>query len=190
MTNRSLQQHQPKTTTISRRLRDRADQNLSVQPPEIPQIRSVRPRRAATLPTPHYNPIEYPTPESHPPSLVCDTSQVLEDFPRSNTSNSTHFEEERPHDLPLAQNLEFRPHESPQRSISRLVHQTSRSQQTQPTSRLEFLLPSVSGSHDFESQLSADPEQPHDTFFELRDMRYGNLATIEKIRFLIIRSAP
>ena len=174
MTHRSPKPHQPKTTTISRRLRDRADQSLSVQPPVIPQIRSVRSRRAATLHTQRHN-SDYLTPGSHPPSLAWDTSNVLENIPRSNTFHPTNPEQNRSHDLDL------QPHESPPESNSELIpfasNQTLRFDDTRSTQKLGFLpstLPSASGSHDFELQLSTDPELPHETLFDLQDMRYGN----------------
>jgi hypothetical protein len=171
MTHRS-EPHQPKTTTISRRLRDRADQNLSIQPPVIPQIRSIRSRRAATLPTPRHIP-DYHTPGSHPPLLAWDTSNVLEDIPRSNTPHPTNPKQNRSHDLLLARNLDLQPHGSPPESKSDIVpfaiHQTSRFDEAQSTQRLGFLpspLSSASGSHDF--------ELPHETLLDLQDMRYAN----------------
>jgi hypothetical protein len=173
MTHRSPKLHQPKTTTISRRFRDRADQNLSVQPPEIPQIRSVRSRRAATLPTPRHVSIDYHTPSSQLPSLAWDTSDVFEDSPRSNTSYPTDLEQDKSHDSLLAQNLDLQPHASSRESNSELIplasHWTSRTQQA----ILPSPLPSASSSLDLELQLSTDPELPHETFLDLQDMRYG-----------------
>jgi hypothetical protein len=185
MTHRSLKPHQPKTTTILRRLRERADQNLSVQPPVIPQIRSVRSRRAATLPTPRPISIDYHTPGSHSPSLAWNTSNVFEDIPRSNTFHPTDIEQDRLHDPLRAQNLVLQPHASPRASTSELStftsHRPSRTHQAQPIPRLGVLpspLLSASGSVDLELQLSTDPEVPHETFLDLQDMRYGNKITV------------
>src|SRR5690349_17030035 len=95
MTPRSPKQH-PKTTTISRRLRNRADQNISAQPPEL---RSTRPRRASTQSAPRQNPVGYQTPESHPPSLAWQAPETLEHIPRIRTSNLIDTEEGQSRDL-------------------------------------------------------------------------------------------
>lgn len=179
MTSGSNKQNpQPKTTTISRRLRNRADQNPSVQPPEIPQLRGVRSRRAATLPAPRHNPVDYQTPESHPSSLAWDAPDILENIPQSNTSTLTSTETQ-PTGLHLSQPLDFPPYEYPQGSQAELVPDTEnraiRNYEPQPTARLSFPsspLPSVSGSHDFDLRVSTDPEQPQDPFLDLQDMRY------------------
>lgn len=180
MTPRSPNHYQhPKTTTISRRLRNRADQNLSVQPPGISQSRGVRPRRAATLPAPRHNPVDYQTPESHPSSLAWDSPDVFETKPPRTLSSPLTAEENRPNDQLLAQLVGS--YEGARGLHSNFVpnpdHRTNRNYQVQPTPGLGFLpspLPSVSGSHDFELRLSADPEQSHDPFLELQDMRYDN----------------
>ncbi|KAF1839662.1 hypothetical protein BDW02DRAFT_5526 [Decorospora gaudefroyi] len=177
MTHRSSKPHQPKTTTISRRLRDRADLHLSVQPPEFPQIRSVRPRRAATLPTPRHNPSDYQTAGTHTDSLAWNTSLLLTDTSPNDTPDPTNLAQARSHNLLLAQQLEFQPRDAsgvPDSGLATLASgQTSRVYQAQPTQTSDFLqspLPSVSGSHDFELQLSTDPDQPHGSFLELQDM--------------------
>lgn len=180
MTHRSPKHHQPKTTTISRRIRDRVDQNLSVQPPEIPQIRAVRARRAATLPTPRHNPIDYQTSDSHPPSLAWDTPHNIEGLLHSSTSQIPDpAEGQFSHPL-LAQSFDTSPRQSSRGSTS-ITQQTSRDHQVQPTLAPTFLpspLPSVSGSQDFELQFSADPGQSHNSFLELQDMRYVGQATM------------
>ncbi|CAO2656125.1 Nn.00g049280.m01.CDS01 [Neocucurbitaria sp. VM-36] len=178
MTSGSNKPHQqPKTTTISRRLRNRVDQNLSVQAPEIPQPRGVRSRRAATLPAPRHNLLDYQTPESHPSSLAWDAPDILENIPPDNTSTLTSAEETRPSGLHLSQHLDFPPYEYTQVSQAELAPNTDvraiPNYQPQPPSRLSFPpspLPSVSGSHDFDLRLSTDPEQPHDPFLDLQDM--------------------
>ncbi|KAF1843729.1 uncharacterized protein K460DRAFT_290819 [Cucurbitaria berberidis CBS 394.84] len=176
MTPRSSKHHQQsKTSTISRRFRNRADQAISSRPPEIPQLRGVRSRRAATLPAPRHNPVDNQTPEPHPSSLAWDAPDVLENSPR-NTSNRA-VEENPPCNLLLSQSLDFPSYESPQGLRSELLPNTddtaTRNYQLQPTPRRSTLsssLPSVSSSHDFELRLSTDPEQPHDPFLELQDM--------------------
>jgi hypothetical protein len=179
MTHRSPKPHEPKTTTISRRRRDRADQNLSVQPPEIPQIREARSHRAANLQTPRHNPTDYQTAGSHPLSLAWNTSHVLEDIPPNNTFHLSTSDQYRSHDPPLTQTTHFAHHDSFQDSNSGLAHsvspQTLRTSHSQTTRSLAFLpspLTSVSGSHDLELQLPADLEQSDESFPELQDMRY------------------
>jgi hypothetical protein len=196
MTHRSLKPHQPKTTTISRRLRDRADQNLSVQPPEIPQIRGARSHRAADLPTPRHNSIDYQTPGSHPLSLAWNTSHVLEDIPPNSTCRPLTSDHNRSHNLSFARTLDFPHHESLRGSNSELASGTSlqgtRNSHGQPTQAPTFVsspLSSVSGSNDIELQLSADLEQPDESFLDLQDMRYFTPPTIAQER-LLTRTAP
>ena len=173
MTPWSPKQHQSqhKTTTISRRLRNRADQNLSVQPPEIPLLRTVRPRRASTLPTSHYEPSHHHATDPHPPSTAWETSEVLDHIPRSSTSNPRTVEED-------AQPLDYPPYESPRTSRSEAATsneiQRARTYHLQSTPGLTFLpspLPSASGSHDFELRLSADPEPSSESYLDLQEMR-------------------
>lgn len=189
MTQRSTKPYQPKTTTISRRLRDRAEQNqnLSVQPPEIPLIRGARSRRAATLPTPRHNPIDYQTPGSHPPSLAWNTSHILEGIRPSYSSQPTSSELRLFRDLVPSQTTHFPPHESPQGSESEFVstinHQSSHSHHIPASQTIEFLpspLPSTSSSHAFEFQSQAGFEQPNDSFIELQDMRYETPPTVSE----------
>lgn len=182
MTYRSTQLHHPKTTAISRRLRDSADQDLSIQPPGIPQIRSARPRRAATLPTPRHNPIDYQTPNSRPPSLAWNTSHTLNSSPPDNNSLTISVQQDLSNSLLTAQTLDFLSQESAKGSDSGLCaitgHYSSHTQQSQHIESLELLaspLTSASSSHDFEVQLSADSGQSHASFLDLQDMRYNVL---------------
>ncbi|KAI1672779.1 PAT1 domain containing protein [Pyrenophora tritici-repentis] len=177
MTLRSTQPHHPKTTAISRRPRDSADQHLSIQPSEIPQIRSARPRRAATLPTPRHNPIDYQSPNSRPPSLAWNTSHTLDSNPPCNNSLAISVEQDPSHSLLPVQTLDFLSHDSPQGSDTGLGaitgHYPSHTQQSQHIESLGLLaspLTSASGSHEFDVQLSADSGQPHGSFFALQDM--------------------
>ncbi|KAG9192220.1 hypothetical protein G6011_10954 [Alternaria panax] len=177
MTHRSSKPYQLKTTTISRRLRDRADQNLSVQPPEIPQIRGARSHRAADLSTPRHNPIDYQTRRLHPLPLVWNTSQVLEDIPPNSTFRPLTSDHNRSYDPTFAQILEFPHHETVQDSNSELASsarlqptRTSHSQPTRPPTLFSSPLSPVSGNNDPELQLSADLEQPSESFLELQDM--------------------
>jgi len=175
MTPRSPNQQHPKTTTISRRLRNRAVQNLSAQPPPIPRLRSVRPRRAATLPTSRHEPSHFQPLESHQPSTLWETEELAEDLQHSLTSNPARIVKHQPVD---ALTLDFGPYDSAQSSRIEVVsatephtaqeyghHQASASE----TSPLP--LPSVSGSNVFELPLSTDPQQPHNPFIDLQDMR-------------------
>ncbi len=172
---------QPKTTTISRRLRNRADQSLSVQPPEI-HTNTNRPRRVSTLPAaPHQNPVDYQTPEPHPPSIAWQTPDTLEHIQPASTSTLANTEEGQTRDLLPAPTVNYSAYASPQSSqpdlaSTREPHTRPRTYQFQSTPGLGFLpspLPSASDSHEFELRLSADPEQSTtNPFLELQDMRY------------------
>lgn len=163
MTPRSPKQHH-KSTTISRRLRLRAQQNLSVQPPESLQLRSVRPRRAATLPEPHLDTLQIhhqlgPIRELH----LRDNSHSLETSQRQ-------------------QGLLHSPHTSPQGSSPgpTVTEQlTAQNFRLSPFSVFEYPpspLPSVSGSLDFEASLpSTNHQQPHNPLINFQDMRYAAL---------------
>jgi hypothetical protein len=195
MTHRSSNPHQPKTTTISRRLRDLADQNLSVQPPEIPQIRGARSHRAADLPTPRHNSIDYQT-GSHPLSLAWNTSHVLEDIPSNNTLHSLTSDHTPSQNPTFAQTLDFPHHKSPRGPNSELASsaglEATRIPLDQPTRASTFVsspLSSVSGSNNLELQLSADLEQPNESFLELQDMRYFTPPAMADER-LLTRTAP
>ncbi|RYN32888.1 hypothetical protein AA0113_g2107 [Alternaria arborescens] len=177
MTHRSSKTHQPKTTTISRRLRDRADQNLSVQPPEIPQIRGARSHRAADLPTPRHNSIDYQTPGSHPLPLAWNTSHVLEDIPPNYTFHLLESDHDPSPNPSFAQALDFSHHESLQGSNSELESSVnlraahiSHDQPTRAPALVSSPVSSISGSNDLELQLSADLEQPNRSSLELQDM--------------------
>lgn len=177
MTSRSHKEKPyPEIATFSRRLRTRADQNTSVQPPEIPQLRSVRPRRKATLPASRHVPIDTqfvessqsPTREkeeveeqSHLEYFLNATG-VVERQPLENSAqvlnlNSYHTALSSQLGLASANKLHgVHHHEDRQGSVSEL-----------PPSPL----PSVSGSIDFRLQLPADSQQPPDSFTDFQDMR-------------------
>lgn len=177
MTPRSPVQH-PKSTTISRRLRNRADQHLSVQPPEIPQLRGLRSRRAATLPsTTRRTSVNYQTEETHTSTW---DPNLLDNFTRSNTSHPTALVQNAEASLLLSQPLDLPPYHSPRGSPSAVeplsIVTEPESFDVQPASESDLLpspLPSLSGSHtatEFDLRLSAEPEAPHDPSFELQDM--------------------
>lgn len=177
MTSRSPTQQHRKTTTISQRLRSRTNQNLSVQPPEIFRLRNVRPRRAATLLEPRYDPLG---------SRHQGSQQLLEDpanvelaknlrissvLQLQNTGahhQSVDFLEQfpnfRPYSPPLdstvaSTQVQFIPgHQLPQHFISEI-----------PPSPL----PSVSGSINFDLPSTVtNPQQSHSPYTERQDMRY------------------
>jgi hypothetical protein len=178
MTPRSTKQQHPKTTTISRRLRYRADQLLSNQSSEIPQLRSVRPRRAATLPEPRHDPLDSQR-QNLPQNLVAwETADFIEGPQSSRRISHSASVIEQSVDQLLAQTLDFSPHSSPQGSCSALVSTEPRTirdyQQAQyPQPGLPpSPLPSVSSNFDFEAPLpSTDPQQSHHPFIDLQDMR-------------------
>lgn len=173
MTSRSPAKQHPKTTTISRRLRSRADQNISNQPPELTRLRNVRPRRAATSPQPHSQ------------SLDSQRQDLLQPLQNNTLARN-------PGITGQAQGVDAGEHIDPVNVLGRPVDlrsytspasSTISSTQTQSSPDLhrptpysaEFLpssLPFVLGSLGFESSSSTvDPRQPHSPYFELQDMR-------------------
>ncbi|KAF2737925.1 hypothetical protein EJ04DRAFT_561084 [Polyplosphaeria fusca] len=165
---------QPKSTTISRRLRNRADQDLSVQPPELPQIRGFRSRRAATLPSTRHLSVNTHPQETHLP--VWDPSEILDPFPRSNTTTSGL---EEPPSALLSEALDLPPFRSPHPSpdpapFPSHSHQEHFGLSSAPEpGLLPSPLPSLSGGHpapDFDLRLSTDPDHSQDPSVELQDM--------------------
>ncbi|ORY15874.1 hypothetical protein BCR34DRAFT_477273 [Clohesyomyces aquaticus] len=168
--------HQSKTSTNSRKLRDRAYQNLSIQPPELPQLRSIRSRRAATVTSARRISVNYQSEDTHTPAW--DPAAILDPLPRCNTSHPTGLEEHPPADLRLSQPLS--PYHSPQSSPT---HFESESTGTVPE---EFdishpfdshlppsPLPSLSGGNlttEFDFHLPSEPGNPQDTSVEFQDM--------------------
>jgi hypothetical protein len=183
MTHWSSNPHQPKTTTISRRLRDRADQNLSVQPPEIPQIRGAHSCRAASLPTPRHNPIDYQT-ELRPPSLAWNTSHILDDTSQTHPPQPTFSDQDHFQDLTSAQTTDLSLHGPRQHSEPRVVpaarNQPARINHIQTTQSQQTPSPSLStaSNHSLKLQSLAEFEQPHEPFLELQDMRYETLPAV------------
>jgi hypothetical protein len=172
MTPRSPKQHQatlPKTTTISRKLRNRADQNLSIQPPELAHLRGLRTqRRATTLPSVRRTSDNYLPGETQRPTAW--NPNVLDAYTRSTTSHPTALVQNLHSDLSHPLDLHsYHPHRT---SVS-----TSSGYEVLPSSDSDLLpspLPSLSGSHtatEFELRLSVEPEAPHNSSLELQDMR-------------------
>jgi hypothetical protein len=179
MTPRSPKQHQPpsKTTTISRKLRNRTDQNISIQPPELAQLRSLRTqRRATTLPSVRRTSVHYPSEETDTPAWDPD---ALDAYTRSTTSHPTRLVSSLHSEL-LSQplHLEIFHHHQASRPILASLS-TAQGYKVLPASCSELIpspLPSLSGSHpatEFDLRLSVEPEPSHNTSLELQDMRYG-----------------
>lgn len=171
MTPRSpTQQPQPKTTTISRRLRNRADQQLSVQPPELPQLRGLRSRRAATLPSNRRTSTSYPVQEAYLNTWNANLHNTLQ---RNNTSHPADLAHSN---LLLQEALDIATYSPRDASTALVSLQPSEPDdyQIRPNSSADLLpspLPSLSGSHtatEFDYS-----ESPHDPSLELQDMRYG-----------------
>jgi hypothetical protein len=179
MTPRSPAQQHQRSTTISRRLRYRADQNLSTQPPVIPRSRNVRPRRATTLPEPHHDLLHSRHQPSQQHLVDWQHEDLVRDTQTSSNSRSLRISAlHRPVNLPLAPNLDFTPHDSPQDSSPSLVPTeppTPQSYQLTPYSPSDLLAVQnsvVPSSLNFEVPLpDPDPQQPHSPFVELQDMR-------------------
>ncbi|OAG02669.1 uncharacterized protein CC84DRAFT_1188816 [Paraphaeosphaeria sporulosa] len=169
MTPRSpTQQPQPKTTTISRRLRNRADQHLSVQPPELPQLRGLRSRRAATLPSNRRTSTSYPVQEAYLNTWNANLDNILQRSTTSHPADLAHS------NLLLQEALDIATYQSPSDASTALVSiqpGEPESYQVQPSSPADLLpspLPSLSGSHtatEFDYS-----ESPHDPSLELQDM--------------------
>ncbi|PSN62533.1 hypothetical protein BS50DRAFT_577438 [Corynespora cassiicola Philippines] len=181
MTPRSpKQQPHPKSSTISRRLRNRADQSLSVQPAELPHLRGIRSHRAATLSSTNRHPsVNYPTEDTPTATTPWESLDSLDAFTRS--SNTSHPQNPAS-GLLLSQPFHLPPYHSPQGSHSELVPISDpdpdifKVQTTSGSDLLPSPLPSLSGSQtagDFELRLSAEPNPSHDPSFELQDMRYS-----------------
>jgi hypothetical protein len=183
MTPRSPKQP-PKTTTISRRLRIRTDQNLAAQPPELQQLRDLRSRRA-TLSSNRQVPINYQSSQyqnqgSHQ-QPVWDPTQVLDQYTHSNTSHPTTAEQNSQSAVLLSQPIEFTPYNSPRRSPTQLRPVSARPElenyevgHTSGSHLLPSPLPSHSGHHpatEYELRLSAEPEHLEIPSVELQDMR-------------------
>ena len=170
--------HPQKTSTISRRLRNRQDQSLSVQPHELPhQLRGLRYRRASVLSSSRRTAATYSSEEPHNQPWNANIGV----FPHSNTSHPVELTQDSHSALLLQPTLNITPHHSPQRPSSALASVSRDEQpagyQVQPESQADILpspLPSLSDSHtatEFDLRLSVEPELPHDPSLELQDMR-------------------
>jgi hypothetical protein len=163
--------HHPKTTTISRRIRNRADLSISVQPPAIPLLKQSRSRRTTSLPTPTYNPIKYQTPNTGPSSSSWGSKQVTSDF-SPNEHPST--------DLLLAQSLDLSSYALPNEPKRQsgpvlgppILHDYQIIQADISRHPLSPIPPSRSGTISRGAPLSTGQEQVHIPLPELRDMRY------------------
>jgi hypothetical protein len=178
MTPRSPRRQHHKSTTISQRLRNRADQQLSTQPPEIPRLRSVRPRRAPTLPESHDEPLDSHRQNSHQNFKEWDLEDRAIASHISGISNSVEVGAHRqPVDI-LAQSLETSPHAALRGAVPDLVPTGSpiRPQYQQLQNSASVFPPtpftSVPDSFDFEAPLApTNPRQTHNSYIDLQDMR-------------------
>lgn len=182
MTIRSPKPH-PKTATISRRLRSRADQNLSVQPSELPQLRGLRTRPAPTrsVSSQRHISVDYQTDETDTLASIWNPPEVHDTFTRSNTSHPSGLEEPPSSCLLLSQPLALSPFHSPHPSPAGLVPISTQPEpehyEVHPPPGSDLIpspLPSLSSCHtaaDYDLRLSTEPEQPHDTSVEIQDMR-------------------
>lgn len=176
MTFRSSKHTPPKSTTTARKQRNRTDQNLSIQPPELPQLKDLRPHRANTLPG--VQPI-HRSDDTHTPTWGPEGSTAVT---RSNTSHPGGFVQDAHSGALIAQSL-ANPHYLSFRDSHSIVPPASSGSSsseypvraTPESELLQSPLPSLSGSHtatEFDLRISAEPEPPHDPFFKPQDMRY------------------
>ncbi|KAF1920637.1 hypothetical protein BDU57DRAFT_437545 [Ampelomyces quisqualis] len=178
MTLRSPDQQHQKITTISRRLRQPADQIVSAQPLEIPRLRSFRPRRATTLPAPHREPLQSRLRFSQD-HLVDSQKDYFDGGLKRNTVSDFHQRTtlHKSVDNLYAPTLDVSSHTAPQPTSAAFVsieQKTARDYQhvrhLAPTFPPPPLL-SVTGSLDFEIPLSiTDSSQSQNPFLTLRDM--------------------
>jgi hypothetical protein len=172
MTPRSPTHKHPKTATISRRLRNRAGQNLAIQPPELPRLTSVRSHPAANLSGPCDTPLDTPRQDSQQHRVTWEFGDLTEDPQPSHTLYSA------PVYADLEQTLGYSPHNSPHssHSVPKSAELPSVRNYQQGHFSLSGLppspLPSVTGSLDFEAPLtSAEPQQSRIPIIELQEMR-------------------
>jgi hypothetical protein len=178
MTPRSPHRQHHKSTTISQRLRNRADQHLSIQPPEIPRLRSVRPRRAPTPPERHHEPLHTRSQTSPQSFTEWNIEDRASESHISGVSDPVQVGVHHQSVDTLAQRLETSPLDSLQDVIPDLVSIAS------PTGshfqQLQYSAPelsptpltSVPETLSFEVPLATrDPTQLHNPYIDLQDMR-------------------
>ncbi|KAH8727063.1 hypothetical protein GQ44DRAFT_738372 [Phaeosphaeriaceae sp. PMI808] len=172
MTTRSPKHQHPKTTIISRRLRNRTDRALSIQPSEI---RNTRPHRAATLPEPPRH--KTINPQLHEPlqsPAIWGTKDITKNPPFA--SNLAQVGEDQSLHVLVSQNTHFNSYDSTQGLRPVLLPTeppTTRDYQQPPNPALKFPIsprPSVSGSLDFDFLSSTKPQESHSPFVHLQDM--------------------
>ena len=177
-----------KTSTISRRLRSRAEQNLSVQPPEIPQIRNLRSRRAAAHPSSSQAISSSNSVAEQEQEPVWTAAEILDPFLRGTTSDPVGFAERPDADsnLLLSQTLDLPPFPSSHPRTSNLssLSRTPEAGQCDlpPSSGPDLLSSHLTSLHEnspgegFSLRLSAEPELHSNPSVELRDMRWVPLS--------------
>jgi hypothetical protein len=178
MTSRSPEHQHTKTATISRRHRYRTDQNFSILPLEIPQLRNARPHRAATLPELRHALLDSQRQDLQEHQAARGTRDLTEDPQFSQILHSASVGERQPVYPLLEQILDFSPHSSPHGSYSVPVsteREASREYQ-QPQYPASGLPPSplasVTGSLDLETSLtSTNPQHLQISIVDLQEMR-------------------
>ncbi|OCL08705.1 hypothetical protein AOQ84DRAFT_376505 [Glonium stellatum] len=171
-----------KSSTISRRLRSRAEQNLSVQPPEIPQLRNLRSRRAATQSSSSRAISSSSSLTDQDQDPVWTAAEILEPFPRGTTSDPVGFAERPDADssLLLSQTLDLPPFPSSHQRTSNLSS-LSRTSETGQYDISSSSGPDILSSHlaslhenspgeEFSLRLSAESELHSNPSVEIQDM--------------------
>lgn len=152
---------------------NRADQNLVVQPLKFPRSRDFHTRRAATLP--RRNPVGCQTPERQT-SSDWEPLDSLQNTLDPVIAHSARTDTVQPYDFLLHQQARLLNSASPSstlnsQSLSKaLPEHNYHLHPVDESSCLPSPLQSVTDSHDLELQRSADPEQPHDSFFGSKEM--------------------
>jgi hypothetical protein len=178
MTPRSPTHKHPKTATISRRLRNRADQHLALQPPELFRLTSARSYPAANLPEPRHTLLDTQRQDLQQDRVTWKFAYLTEDPRPSHTLYSARRVGHQPVYPDLEQTLAFSPHYSSHGSHP--VPKSAEPQDVRDHQQRHLSvsglppspLPSVSGSLDFEAPLtSAEPQQSRIPVVELQEMR-------------------
>jgi hypothetical protein len=178
MTRRSPKQ-QPKSSTISRRIRNRADHSISIQPPKHSPVVSLRSRRAVASTSPRHISVNYQTEEAHTP--VWDPTVATDPFTRSNSLHPPGTEQNEPPSLHASPSPEPLPYLSSQISPSDPLAFPPQSElehfgaQSIPSADLltspSHGLPDDDFAVDYQLRVSQEPSGPAGASVEFRDMR-------------------
>lgn len=159
--------HHSKTTTFSRRLRNRADQNISLPQLEIRHIRSARPRRVATLHPSRHGTVNYRPQDTNTPLLVWTNASISSDNKPTHALESSNLGQTQPDHNLLAPILDFAAYTTSQTSNLELASPSVLQASASPDS----ILSSASTKHHLGLPLSIHPRQTFPNSVDLREMK-------------------